>query len=98
MGSSSAHLGTLGKHRKIADDTQEHMIQAETLRLCGDLLRCTGEPAAAERNYGDALTLARRQSAKLWELRAATSLARLWRDQGKRLSVEAGQCRRSKGP
>jgi predicted ATPase len=60
------------------------MIQAETLRLCGDLLRCTGEPAAAERSYREALTLAHRQSTKLWELRAATSLARLWRDQGKR--------------
>jgi predicted ATPase len=60
------------------------MIQAETLRLGGDLLRCTGEPAAAERSYGEALTLARHQSAKLWELRAAASLARLWRDQGKR--------------
>jgi predicted ATPase len=60
------------------------MIQAETLRLCRDLLRCTGEPAAAERSYGEALALARRQSAKLWELRVGTSLTRLWRDQGKR--------------
>jgi len=77
-------LGHIRQAQKIADDTQEHMIQAETLRLGGDLLRCTGEPAAAERSYGEALTLARHQSAKLWELRAAASLARLWRDQGKR--------------
>jgi predicted ATPase len=31
-----------------------------------------------------ALTVAREQQAKSWELRASTSLARLWRDQGKR--------------
>jgi predicted ATPase len=41
-------------------------------------------PTAAEASYQKALVVARQQSAKLWELRAATSLARLWRDQGKR--------------
>ena len=40
--------------------------------------------AAAEDSYRRALAVARRQSAKFWELRAAISLARLWRDQGKR--------------
>jgi predicted ATPase len=39
---------------------------------------------AAERSFQEAIAVARRQNAKLWELRAATSLARLWRDQGKR--------------
>ena len=38
----------------------------------------------AEASYHEAIAIAQRQSAKLWELRAATSLARLWRDQGKR--------------
>ena len=38
----------------------------------------------AEDSYRQALAVAQQQSAKLWELRAATSLARLWRDQGKR--------------
>jgi len=37
--------------------------------------------------FGKAIDIARRQSAKTWELRAATSLARLWRDQGKRAEV-----------
>ena len=59
------------------------MIQAETIRLLGDLLRSTGDPTAAEVSYVEALALARRQSAKLWELRSATSLARLWHDQGR---------------
>jgi predicted ATPase len=77
-------LEHIGKARQLADDTQELMTQAETLRLHGDLLRCTGDPAGAEGSYGEALALAHRQSARLWELCAATSLARLWRDQGKR--------------
>ncbi len=42
-----------------------------------------GDPAAAEASFGEALAIARQRSAKLWELRAATSLARLWRDRGK---------------
>jgi hypothetical protein len=37
----------------------------------------------AERAYRRALELARSQDAKLWEIRAATSLGHLWRDQGK---------------
>jgi predicted ATPase len=41
-------------------------------------------PPEAESSYQCALAVARRQQAKFWELRAATSLARLWRDQGKR--------------
>jgi len=39
---------------------------------------------AAEASLHQAIAVARRQSAKLWELRASTSLARLWRDQSKR--------------
>jgi predicted ATPase len=39
---------------------------------------------AAEDSFRLALTVAQQQSAKFWEVRAATSLARLWRDQGKR--------------
>jgi predicted ATPase len=42
------------------------------------------EDAAAEDSYRQAFAVAREQQAKLWELRAATSLTRLWRDQGKR--------------
>ena len=39
---------------------------------------------AAEQLYRKALSIAREQGAKLWELRAAVALARLWRDQGRR--------------
>jgi len=41
-------------------------------------------PEAAEELYRKALSIAREQEAKLWELRATVSLARLWRDQGHR--------------
>jgi hypothetical protein len=53
-------------------------------RLRGDLLNATGEWVAAEENYHLALAVAERQSTKTFELRAATRLACLWRDQGKR--------------
>jgi len=47
-------------------------------------MNARGDQAAAEQNYHRALAVADRQSAKTFGLRAATSLARLWRDQGKR--------------
>ena len=53
-------------------------------RLRGDLLSAAGDQTAAEESYHRALAVARRQRAKTLELRAATSLARLWHDQGKR--------------
>jgi predicted ATPase len=43
-----------------------------------------GKRAEAEAALERALTVARCQQARMWELRASTSLARLWRDQGKR--------------
>jgi predicted ATPase len=77
-------LEHLAEARRLAEEREERWFQAETLRLTGEVRVAMGDPAAAEASYGQALALARRQSAKLWELRAATSLARLWRDQGKR--------------
>ena len=50
-------------------------------------LRCKSpelDPAKAEAYFERALAVARQQQAKSWELRAAMSMARLWRDQGKR--------------
>jgi predicted ATPase len=64
--------------------TQHRLIGAETLRLRGDLLNLTGDQVAAETSYHDAIALARRQRARLFELRAATSLALLWSVQGRR--------------
>ncbi len=77
-------LEHLAEARHLAEETEARWFQAETLRLTGDVLLATGDPAAAEASYHEALTLAQQQNAKLWELRTAMSLARLWRDQGKR--------------
>jgi predicted ATPase len=70
-----------------ADDvmraTQERSFEAEVHRLRGELLRDAGDCPAAEAHFQTALDVARCQSAKFWELRAALDLARLWRDQGK---------------
>jgi len=65
---------------------QELWAIAELLRIKGELVLLEGEPAAAtaaEHVFRQALDWARRQGALSWELRAATSLARLWRDHGR---------------
>jgi predicted ATPase len=66
-------------------------FEAELHRIRGELLRTAhpGATAEAEADFHRAITVARRQDAKLWELRAATSLARLWRDRGKRDEARA---------
>ena len=70
--------------QRWAEETEERCFQAETLRLTGDARLAIGDAAAAEVGYREAIAIAQQQCAKLWELRASTHLARLWRDQGKR--------------
>ena len=77
-------LAHLAEARRLAEETESRCFQAETVRLSGEVLLATGDAAAAEASYREAIAIAQRQSAKLWELRSAMSLARLWRDQGKR--------------
>src|SRR5262252_4902631 len=67
--------------------TQERWAEAEMHRLRGTLLLSMREHAAAEESYLHALAVARQQTARFWELRAATNLGRLWRDQGKRIEA-----------
>jgi class 3 adenylate cyclase/tetratricopeptide (TPR) repeat protein len=75
----------LGEAARIIEITEERFLQAELLhRVPGDLLNAKGDRFAAERHYRQAIAIAERQSARLFQLRASTSLARLWRDQGKR--------------
>jgi predicted ATPase len=64
-------------------------LLAETYRLQGELLLRQTAPDAiqAEACFQQALAIARRQHAKSWELRAATSLSRLWQQQGKRAAA-----------
>jgi predicted ATPase len=67
------------------ETTKERWFEAEVNRIAGEIalmLRDT-DGAKAEVYFERALAVARQQQAKSWELRAAMSLARLWRDQGK---------------
>jgi predicted ATPase len=54
-------------------------------RIAGEIALKSPAPDTekAQKYFERALTVARQQQAKSWELRAATSMARLWRDQGK---------------
>jgi predicted ATPase/DNA-binding winged helix-turn-helix (wHTH) protein len=65
---------------------EERWCVAELLRIKGELVLRGGAPdaaAVAEDHFAQALDWASRQGALSWELRAATSLARLWRDQNR---------------
>jgi class 3 adenylate cyclase/predicted ATPase len=69
---------------QTTENTGERWFAAELSRRKGQLLLRQGQLEAAEELYCKALSIAREQEAKLWELRAAESLARLRRDQGRR--------------
>ena len=76
-------LKRLGDAAKLMETTQERWAEAELHRVRGSLLLSLGVRAAAEESFCEALSVARHQSAKFWELRAGLELGRLWRDQGK---------------
>jgi class 3 adenylate cyclase/predicted ATPase len=84
LGSPTEALTCLDEAQRFVETTDERRDDAELNRLRGDLLVSAGDRGAAEQCYHQALAIARRQSVKLFELRAAISLAGLWRDQGKR--------------
>jgi predicted ATPase len=68
---------------QIAERTGERWLAADLYRHKGQLLLRQGHSEAAEDLYLKALSIAEEQGAKLWELRAAASLAQLRRDQGR---------------
>jgi predicted ATPase len=69
---------------QVAERTEAPWFAAELNRHKSQLLLRQGHSETAEELYREALSIAREQEAKLWELRAAVSLARLRRDQGRR--------------
>ena len=77
-------LQQLAEVEDVMGATQERSFEVEVHRLRGELLREAGDCAGAEACFQKAVSVAKHQSAKLFELCAATSLARLWSDQGKR--------------
>ena len=68
---------------QLVEKTGERWFAAELNRQKGQLLLRQGHSEPAEELYRKALSIAREQEAKLWELRAAIGLARLRRDQGR---------------
>ncbi len=77
-------LSTLAEALAQVELTDERYSEAEIYRAKGELLLAQGDEAEAEASLHKAIEVARRQQAKSWELRATTSLARLWQTQGKR--------------
>ena len=75
----------IGEALTAVETTKERWFEAELHRIAGEIALLSPEPdaAKAEAYFERALAVARQQQAKSWELRAAMSMARLWRDQGK---------------
>jgi predicted ATPase/DNA-binding winged helix-turn-helix (wHTH) protein len=79
-------LAAIGQALERSERNEERWCIAELLRVKGELILLENAPdaaAAAERHLWQALDWARRQGALSWELRAATSLARMWYNQGR---------------
>ncbi len=75
----------IGEAMTAIETTNERMWEADVHRITGEIALMSPRPdvAKADAHFECALAIARQQQAKSWELRAAMSLARLWRDQGK---------------
>jgi predicted ATPase len=76
----------IGEAMTAVETTKEKWCEAEIHRTAGEIALMSPAPdaAKAEAHFERALAIAREQDAKSWELRAGTSMARLWRDQAKR--------------
>jgi predicted ATPase len=86
LGELEEGLTLLTEALMLVDTTGERWYEPELYRLKGVLLeqQSSDNHAEAESSFHKAIAIAQSQSAKSWELRAATSLARLWQQQGKR--------------
>ena len=87
VGQTAEGLDAIAEALAQVASTNERFYEAEIYRVQGELLLKQGRPdsaAGAETCFRQSLDIAAAQSAKSWELRAATSLARLWSEQGRR--------------
>ena len=77
---------SMNEAMRTIETSQERLFEADVNRTAGEIALLAPEPdfREAESHFARSLAIARKQAAKSWELRAATSLARLWRDQGER--------------
>jgi predicted ATPase len=85
LGQFDDAMRCIGEAITTVETTKERWFEAEANRIAGEIALLLPEPdvAKAEACFERALAVARKQQAKSWELRAAMSMARLWRDQGK---------------
>jgi predicted ATPase len=81
-------LSTLAEALAVVDATGCRTWEAELCRLKGELLLIKGDEAQAETCFRRAIGAARCQCARSWELRAVTSLSRLWQKHGKRQQAQ----------
>ena len=96
VGQAEEGLATVAEALALVEQTEERFYEAELHRLKGELTlqsQAAGQKSKVEKEaeacFQKAIEIGRQQHAKSWELRAATSLARLWQQQGKQ--VEAHQ-------
>jgi predicted ATPase len=91
VGQVDEALRLIAEALATVETTGGRRAEAELHWLSGALLQRQAVPdvLAAEARFQQALAIARRQQAKSWELRAATSLARLWQQHGKRQDAYA---------
>jgi tetratricopeptide (TPR) repeat protein len=82
LGDPDAALSTLSAALEETGGTDEKWYDAELYRGIGEAHYQRGDAQAAEQSFQEALTVAREQGARLWELNAATSYARVLLDQG----------------
>src|SRR5262249_20123707 len=86
IGEPEAGLTVLTEALTLVDTTGERWSEPELYRLKGELLlqQSSRNQTEAESCFHQAIAIAQNQQAKSFELRIATSLARLWHSQGKR--------------
>jgi predicted ATPase len=87
LGEIGIGLDLLAEAIQTVEKTGERFFEAELCRLRGEMCLTLGRKIEAETALKRGLMVARHQQARFWELRAATSLARLWHDHGQ--SAEA---------
>jgi class 3 adenylate cyclase/predicted ATPase len=85
LGQMDDAMRCIGEAMTDVETTNERWCEAEVSRMAGEIALMSDQPdaARAEAHFQRALVVARKQQASSWELRAATSMARLWREQGK---------------
>ena len=85
LGQFDDAMRCIGEALTTVETTKERWFEAEANRVAGEIALKSPEAnmAKAPAYFEHALAIARKQQAKSWELRAAMSMARLWRDQGK---------------